>query len=332
MWGCSFGVCDEEQRSKDATTSMGLDYSEGSALLPWEAAALQGLRRRRPANGSSSRWFHGWAFGRCAPGARPTVFPQHSQPIGAKCWQPNSRRDGWSWVDERKGVAFFFFPFFFFFLACNVTDNSEPSPTGYIELACCKWYSVSCTPGLTCECEWVCACVCVTSPDEAAGVEGLLDLEEDVAFLLIICDKWERAVMDARKETVFPHLSVRSNVLAVSQCTHPCCWTACVLPGNCDRQRWWPPSPGRQTCPSLPVSVSEEWKGDVSLYCGRKGWREVTVNWLHFLSARVSQSALQWPVIHPFTFAHQWEDARTVQIVYYQLQFSIGPNIRLPWL
>lgn len=32
-------------------------------------------------------------------------------------------------------------------------------------------------------------CVCVTSPDEAAGVKGLLDLEEDVAFVLIICDK-----------------------------------------------------------------------------------------------------------------------------------------------
>lgn len=40
-------------------------------------------------------------------------------------------------------------------------------------------------------------CVCVTSPDEAAGVKGLLDLEEDVAFVLIICDKRERVVIDA---------------------------------------------------------------------------------------------------------------------------------------
>lgn len=41
--------------------------------------------------------------------------------------------------------------------------------------------------------------MCETSPDEAAGVKGLLDLEEDVALFLIICDKREEAVIAARR-------------------------------------------------------------------------------------------------------------------------------------
>lgn len=76
----------------------------------------------------------------------------HNQLVQSADNQIVDETDEAEWTRE-KGWRFFFFPFFFFFLACNVTDNSEPSPTGYIELACCKWYSVSCTPGLTCECE-----------------------------------------------------------------------------------------------------------------------------------------------------------------------------------
>lgn len=48
-------------------------------------------------------------------------------------------------------------------------------------------------------------CACVTSPDEAAGVKGLLDLEEDVAFVLIICDKRERVVIDAGRRPYSAH-------------------------------------------------------------------------------------------------------------------------------